>query len=94
MVRSPGDLTAEVIEARCERGAIILHKLGMSVETCAAVYSLDEHWNGNGLPDHLVAQDISLLDRICAVAQHLDLFCTEFGPAREMDILAERSGTW
>ncbi len=94
MIRSPGNLTAEVIEARCERGAVILHKLGMSVETCAAVYSLDEHWNGNGLPDHLVAQDIPLLGRICAVAQHLDLFCIEFGPAKAIDTLAERSGSW
>ncbi len=94
MIRSPGDLTAEVIEARCERGAVILHKLGMGVETCAAVYSLDEHWNGQGLPDHLVAEDIPVLGRICAVAQHLDLFCSEFGSARAMDTLAERSGTW
>ncbi len=94
MIRSPGDLTAEVIEARCEHGALILHKLGMGVETCAAVYSLDEHWNGQGLPDHLVAQDIPLLGRICAVAQHLDLFCSEFSPARALDTLTERSGTW
>ena len=94
MIRSPGDLTAEVIEARCERGAVILHKLGLGIETCAAVYSLDEHWNGHGLPDHLVAQDIPLLGRICAVAQHLDLFCTEFGSAKAMDTLTERSGTW
>ncbi len=94
MIRSPGDLTAEVIEARCERGAVILHKLGMGIETCAAVYSLDEHWNGHGLPDHLVARDIPLLARICAVAQHLDLFCSEFDSAKAMDTLAERSGTW
>ena len=94
MVRDPGDLTAELIEARCERGAVILHKLGMGIETCAAVYSLDEHWNGHGLPDHLAALDIPLLARICAVAQHLDLFCSEVGPARAMDALAERSGTW
>ena len=94
MVRSPGDLTAEMIEARCERGAVILHKLGMGIETCAAVYSLDEQWNGHGLPDHLVARDIPLLGRICAVAQHLDFFCGEFGPARAMDTLAERSGSW
>ncbi len=94
MIRSPGNLTTEVIEARCERGAVILHKLGMGVETCAAVYSLDEHWNGNGLPDHLVAEDIPVLGRICAVAQHLDLFCSEFGSAEAMDTLAERSGTW
>ena len=94
MVRGPGDLTAEMIEARCERGAVILNKLGMGDETCAAVYSLDEHWNGHGLPDHLAARDIPLLARICAVAQHLDLFCTEFGSARALDTLAERSGTW
>lgn len=94
MVRGPGNLTAEVIEARCERGAVILHKLGMSVETCAAVYSLDEHWNGHGLPDGLAAGDIPLLARICAVAQHLDLFCSEFGSAKAIDTLAERSGTW
>lgn len=94
MIRSPGDLTAEVIEARCERGAVILHKFGMGIETCAAVYSLDEHWNGHGLPDHLVAKDIPLLGRICAVAQHLDLFCSEFGSSRAIDTLAERSGHW
>ena len=94
MISRPGDLTAEVIEVRCERGAVILHKLGMGLETCAAVYSLDEHWNGNGLPDHLMAQDIPLLGRICSVAQHLDLFCSEFGPSRAMDTLTERSGTW
>ena len=29
---------------------------GWVIETCAAVYSLDEHWNGHGLPDHLVAR--------------------------------------
>ena len=94
MIRAPGNLTAEAIEARCERGAAILFKLGMGTDTCAAVYSLDEHWNGRGLPDHLAAEDIPLLGRICSVAQHLDLFCTEFGPDRAISVLAERSGTW
>ena len=94
MIRSPGNLTAEMIEARCERGAAILHKLGMAIETCAAVYSLDEQWNGRGLPDHLLAEEIPLLGRVCPIAQHLDLFCSEFGPARAMESLAARSGSW
>ena len=94
MIRAPGDLTAEMIEARCERGAAILHKLGMGIETCAAVYSLDEQWNGKGLPDHLVAEEIPLLGRICPIAQHLDLFCTEFGPANAIETLSARSGSW
>lgn len=93
MVRTPGDLTAEMIDARCERGAAILFKLGMSIDICAAVYSLDEHWNGRGLPDGLVARDIPLLGRICAVAQHLDLFCCDGGKARAIATLVERSGT-
>lgn len=94
MLRTPGDLTAEVIGARCERGASILHKLGLGIDTCAAVYALDEHWNGQGLPDHLHAAEIPLLARICAVAQHLDLFCTEFGSARALETLLQRSGKW
>lgn len=94
LVRSPGDLTSEVIQTRCERGAAILYKLGMSVDTCAAVYSLDEHWNGQGLPDHLNDRDIPILGRICAVAQHLDLFGTEFGTTKALATLSERAGTW
>ena len=94
MVRAPGNLTAEMIEERCERGAAILHKFGMSIDTCAAVYSLDEHWNGHGLPDHLVGQDIPVHGRICAVAQHLDLFCSDFGPGKAIDTLVKRSGSW
>ena len=43
-------------------------------------------WTSTGmvtvLPDHLVAQDIPLLGRICAVSQDLELFCSEFGSAR------------
>ena len=94
LIRRPGDLTAEAIGARCERGAVILHKLGMGVDTCAAVYSLDEHWNGHGLPDHLASRDIPLLGRICAVAQHLDLFGSESGFTKALDTLKDRSGTW
>ncbi|AFL89872.1 HD-GYP domain-containing protein [Terriglobus roseus DSM 18391] len=94
MVRAPGNLTAEMVEERCESGALILDKLGMGIETCAGVYSLDEQWNGHGLPDHLVAQEIPLLGRVCAVAQHLDSFCSEFGSAKAMATLADRSGVW
>ncbi len=94
MVSSRGDLTAEVIGARCERGAAILHKLGMPIDTCAAVYTLDEHWNGHGLPDRLAGDQIPLAGRICSAAQYLDLFCQEYGPARALDTLRERANAW
>ena len=94
MLRSDGDLAAEMIETRCDRGGIILRKFGMNEATCTAVYAIDEHWNGRGLPRHLAASDIPLLARICAVAQHLDVYCSEHGPARAIDSLVERSSLW
>lgn len=94
MVSRPGNLTEEVIGARCERGAVILHKLGMPIDTCAAVYTLDEHWNGHGLPDHLAGDQIPLLGRICAAAQNLDLFCQEYGPEKAMETLVKRADEW
>ncbi len=84
----------EMIGLRCERGASIVTKLGLGVDTAEAVRSLDEHWDGDGYPDSLKGEQISLLARICAVAQHLDVFSSERGVEAAMDTLIERSGTW
>jgi len=84
----------EMIGLRCERGAGIVTKLGLGIDAAEAVRSLDEHWDGDGYPDSLKGEQISLLARICAVAQHLDVFSSERGVAAAMDTLVERSGTW
>ncbi len=39
---------AELIGARCERGAEIARKIGLSENAAQAIRALDEHWNGNG----------------------------------------------
>jgi putative nucleotidyltransferase with HDIG domain len=85
---------AEVITLRCERGAEIARKLGLSDETAAAVRCLDEHWNGSGYPSRLRGKNIPLLARIVAVAQHLDIFACERSPAVALEVLRERSGAW
>ncbi len=84
----------EIIGLRCDRGASIVTKLGLGVDTAEAVRSLDEHWDGDGYPDSLKGEQISLLARICAVAQHLDVFSAGRGIQAAMSTLVERSGTW
>lgn len=84
----------EMITLRCERGANIVGKLGMGDLASEAVRHLDEHWDGGGYPDSLIGEKIPFLSRICAVAQHLDVFATEYGTQRAIEVLNQRSGTW
>lgn len=86
--------TVALFRARCERGAAIARKLGISERAAAAIYSLDEHWNGNGFPEHLHGQAIPLLSRISAIAQHLDVIGGAVSQSHAMDALKERSGRW
>ncbi|MGH9600262.1 MAG: HD-GYP domain-containing protein [Terracidiphilus sp.] len=84
----------EMIQLRCDRGASIVRKIGMSEQTALAVRSLDEHWDGSGYPQRLRGTAISPLARVMAVAQHLDVFATERGPEQAMLVLRERNRRW
>jgi putative nucleotidyltransferase with HDIG domain len=83
-----------MIKLRCERGAQIARKLGLSADTASAIRSLDEHWDGKGYPDRLRGKEIPHLAQILAVAQHLDIFVCECGPQVAIEVLCERSGAW
>ena len=52
-ISDEGDVTRKFMEARCDRGAEIARMLYLSEETAAAIRSLDEHWDGRGMPDGL-----------------------------------------
>jgi putative nucleotidyltransferase with HDIG domain len=84
----------ELIELRCDRGATIVRKLGLTVEAAIGVRHLDEHWDGGGYPQGLKGVDIPIISRLMAVAQHLDAFCMERGPQAAIDTLKDRSGRW
>jgi putative nucleotidyltransferase with HDIG domain len=84
----------EMITLRCDRGASIVKKIGLSDATAGAVRSLDEHWNGSGYPQRLRGAEIPVLARICAIAQHLDVFASETTPQNAITVLEERSGKW
>ena len=83
-----------MVGLRSDRGADIITKLGMGEFAAEAVRSLDEHWDGSGYPDSMKGEQIPLLARICAVAQHLDIFSAGRGTQNAIDTLGERSGTW
>ena len=85
---------AEMIGLRCERGAEIARKLGLSAASAAAIYALDEHWDGSGHPGHLSGEQIPLIARILSVAQHLDIFASERSKAEAIETLRLRSGSW
>jgi HD-GYP domain-containing protein (c-di-GMP phosphodiesterase class II) len=85
---------AEMVTLRCERGADIVRKIGLSERCADAIYGLDEHWNGSGYPERLKGEQIPLMARILCLAQHLDVFAGEQGTARALETMDERSGSW
>jgi putative nucleotidyltransferase with HDIG domain len=84
----------EVITLRCDRGAHILRKLGLSDVAAEAVRGLDEHWDGSGYPECRIGSSIPIESRILAVAQHLDAFASEQGTGKAIEVLKERGGRW
>ncbi len=92
--RSQHSNNEELVQLRCDRGASIIRKIGMTEQTALAVRSLDEHWDSSGYPQRLKGAAISPLARVLAVAQHLDVFAVGQGAAQAMLVLRERSGRW
>ena len=73
-IRDEGDVTRKFMEARCDRGAEIARMLFLSEQTAAAIRSLDEHWDGRGMPDGLRGEEIPLAARILCLAQTVQVF--------------------
>src|SRR5262249_50637616 len=59
-----------------------------------AIYELDEHWNGRGNPRGIKRDEISLLGRICCLAQTVEVFFTAYGLQSALDMAKERRGKW
>jgi len=92
---SNGDeIAQELISTRCQRGAEIARKLRFPERVAAGIYSLDEHFNGQGRPQQLAGEAIPLFSRIALLAQVVDVFHTAGGVAAALAEVRERSGTW
>ncbi|MDE3154575.1 MAG: HD domain-containing protein [Acidobacteriota bacterium] len=84
----------QVFEVRCDRGADIAHAMGFTPATAAAIRSMDEHWDGGGLPAGLRGEAIPLLARIVGIAQVAEIFGSQGGPDAASRVVRERRGTW
>ncbi len=84
----------ELVQMRCERGAAIARRIGLSEVTATAIHSPDELWNGCGQPAGLRGEEIPLLSRIMNLVQTLDVFYTTAGPAAAVEVAWERRGRW
>ena len=93
-IRDEGEVTRKFMEARCDRGAEIARMLFLSEETAMAIRSLDEHWDGRGMPDGLQGEDIPLAARILCLAQTVEVFHAAGGVKAARDMARRRRGRW
>lgn len=84
----------ELVQIRCERGADIARRIGLSEASAIAIYSLDELWNGEGQPEGLRERQIPLLSRIMNLAQTADVFRTARGVEASLEVAKKRKGRW
>tara|TARA_R110002073_G_scaffold297982_1_gene464500 strand:- start:425 stop:1885 length:1461 start_codon:yes stop_codon:yes gene_type:complete len=94
LMRNGKRIAAEVIEARCERGAAIALQLGFNQQVADGIQSLDEHHNGKGNPCGIAGEQIPLLSRIALLSQVVDVFHRTGGEEAATAEIQRRSGTW
>ena len=93
IARTP-NMTREIMQIRCDRGAEIALGLGFPEATANTIRSLDEHWNGQGYPNGVRGDAIPLLARIANLAQVVDVHVREQGVGAAMRVARQRSGRW
>jgi HD-GYP domain-containing protein (c-di-GMP phosphodiesterase class II) len=93
-IRDEGEVTRKFMEARCDRGAEIARMLFLSEQTASAIRSLDEHWDGRGMPDGLRGEEIPLAARILCLAQTVEVFHANGGVKAARAMATRRRGRW
>ena len=94
ILRDGNKIAHELIATRCQRGAEIARLLRFSEGVAGGIYSLDEHYNGQGKPEGLTGAAIPIHARIALMAQVIDVFVTADGIPAALDEVRRRSGTW
>ncbi len=94
ILQNGGEITRELIETRCHRGADIARQMHFSEAVCDGIYRLDEHWDGSGKPDRISGDDIPVFSQIALMAQVIDVFQTNAGPEAAFREVQARAGTW
>ena len=88
------EISRQLIQTRCQRGAEIARLLRFSEGIAQGIYNLDEHWNGQGKPNGVAGNDIPVYARIALVAQVVDVFYTGGDKDAALAEATNRSGQW
>lgn len=94
ILRDGPAIAQDLIATRCQRGADIARLLRFPEGVAEGIYSLDEHFNGNGKPERLVGEAIPVYARIALLAQVIDVFHTAGGREAALGEALARAGTW
>ena len=94
ILRDGPEIAHGLIATRCQRGADIARLLRFPDGVADGIYSLDEHFNGNGKPARLAGQAIPVYARIALLAQVIDVFHTAGGRAAALREAQGRAGSW
>lgn len=94
ILQNGGELSTELIQTRCQRGAEIARQMHFSEGVAKGILGLDEHWNGGGKPDGITGETIPLFSRIALLAQVIDVFQVSGGPKSAMKEISKRRGDW
>ena len=87
-------IAQDLIATRCQRGAEIARLLRFPDGVAEGIYSLDEHFNGQGKPARLAGEAIPVHARIALLAQVIDVFHTAGGRAAALREARKRAGSW
>lgn len=94
IMQNGGEITRELIETRCQRGAEIARQMRFSEAVAEGIRDLDEHWDGRGKPLGLKGEDISIYARVALLAQVIDVFHQAAGVEQACREAERRSGRW
>ncbi|TDQ63691.1 HD-GYP domain-containing protein (c-di-GMP phosphodiesterase class II) [Maritalea mobilis] len=93
-LRHGGQISKELIETRCQRGAEIARQMHFNDAVQQGIMSLDEHWDGTGQPDRLQGLEIPLYSQIALLGQVADVFFMNDGREQAITAVGSRAGTW
>ena len=94
ILKNGGEISRELIEARCHRGADIARQMRFSEAVCAGIENLDEHWDGRGKPAGKSGRSIPVFAQIALIAQVADVFHVAGGPELALKEIRNRAGSW
>ena len=94
IMKNGGEISRDLIEARCHRGADIAREMGISSDVAEVIENLDENWDGSGKPEGKVRRNIPAASQLALLAQVVDIFFIGQGRDAAIKEVMSRSGTW